>query len=219
MKFSTFAITIRFRDGITDDEVIKTTAFIKKKSEHYYVITEKEEDQRHIHAGIILKKPTTRPNLCTEFVRLFKNDHDSEELSVLRKGIKVMYSYDFISNYMTKGDSTVVIDSNMPEQHHIEHYFPAPLETVKERHALQHHKMMKDLESLWYEHMAPHVEINTMNVRDFLFNMQYNERKIGLMDDKKMFQVSRWLTRWMNKVDNCKLELPPFEKEEGPGFH
>ena len=217
-KYTTYAITIRFRNGITDDEIKKASAFIKKKSEFYYIITEKLEDDRHLHAAVILKKECSHPNFATDIVRLFK-EHDAEERRVLRKGVKVMYSYDFICNYLNKDDDTVIIEKNMPEKNHIEHHFPPPKVSRSESHSLNHHKEMKELEVLWYEYMATHVEINTSNVRDFLFNMMYNERRIGLLDDKKMFQTARHLTRWINKVDSCKLEIPPFEKEEGPGFH
>lgn len=215
-KFVTFAFTVRPRDGVTDDHIQSFVKYIKSKCTYYYIITEKKDDERHIHAATVFKKPVTRSNVCTCIVRIF-SDLSPEERKVLQQGVRVMYNSDFMNKYMEKDDDTVVIERNLPESGCIESFFPPPLK--KKTTTLSNHAMIKNLERLWHEYMLPHVEINTPNVRDFLFDMQYNKRRIGLMEDKRMFQVSKWLVRWMNRTDRCKLELPPFEKEEGPGFH
>lgn len=217
-KVKTFAVTIRPKNGITDSQIRTFVSYVKRKCEYYFVITEKEEDERHIHSGLVFKKETTTSNVCTEILRLYKELEDDER-KVLRNGVKVMYNKDFIDNYMHKGDNTVIIEKNLPESHHLESYFPPPKKARTESYALNHHRTMKSYESLWLEYRAPHVEIHTDVVRDFLFDMQYNKRRIGLLTDTQLFQHSRWFTRWMNKADVCRLDLPPFEKEEGPGRH
>ena len=75
--------------------------------------------------------------------------------------------------------------------------------------------MYWELEKLWYEHSRPGIEVNTENVRHFLFSMMYNKRLINIIkDDKTIIQTARHLTRWINKVDYSTIELAPFEKEE-----
>lgn len=82
------------------------------------------------------------------------------------------------------------------------------------------HATMEQYEQLWRIHMSSLTEVNTSTVRDFLFDMQYNKRVIGLLDDKKLMQHARWFTRWFHKAESCPQSfLPPFETEEGPGIH
>lgn len=220
-KFKTFAFTLRPRDGVTDKQIQKLNKYIRNKCEYWHVITEKTDDERHVHAALVMKEPTTRSNISTYLSRMYK-DLEDDEHKVMLSGLKIMYNEDFIRKYMDKDDDTVVVDSNLPEEGFLESYFPPKPkeEGVKAKRQLAYHQYMKELEALWREHQPVHVEVNTENVRDFLFNMQYNKRLIGLIDDKKLIQVSKWLTRWMNKVEWCHTGfLPPFEHEEGAGHH
>lgn len=217
-KFKTFAVTIRPRCGVTDKHIETFTKyFCKGRTEYSYVVTEKCDGERHLHAALLLKKVSSLSNFCTTVIRLYK-DLDPEERSNLRKSIKVWYSNDFI-DYIKKGDNTVVIHSNLPEKQSLESYYPPKPILKGKKTYLYMHDVMGKYETLWRTYVAPHVEVNTSNVRDFLFRMQYEEREIGLLTDTQMFQRSKWFTRWMMKADICRLELPPFEKEEGPGLH
>lgn len=216
-KFSTYAFTFRPRNGVTDSQISSLVTYIKKVSDYYFIITEKTDDERHVHSAFCLKKPTFRSGIATALSRLFK-ELAKDERTVMYRGLKILYSDSFLNEYMAKGDSTVVIERNLPEGGSLNSYYPPKREPVHVR-GMNLHVEMKRYESLWFEYVASHVEVNTENARDFLFRMMYSERTIGLMDDKKMYQMSRHLVRWMNKTEYCKLELPPFEKEEGPGFH
>lgn len=217
-KFKTFAFTLNPRDGVSTAHLLLIEKYTRKHCEYYHVITEKTGSQRHIHAAWILKSPVTRSHVSMYMKRMF-SDLDPIEQKVMLQGLKVMYNKDFIESYMDKNDDTVVICSNLPEKGSLETYFPPKKEKAKPDRRLAYHQMMDDLEKLWHSHVSPHVEKNTANARDFLYDMQYNKRLIGLMDDKKLNQVSRWLVRWMNKAETCLLDLPPFEKEEGPGMY
>lgn len=218
-KFTTFSVTVRPRSGISDSQVKVFCDFVKKHCKYYYVITEKEDDERHIHSALFFKVSKTRSNLCNYLTRLYK-DFDTEEKSVLLKGVKILYSNDFITGYMDKGDDTVVIERNLPEVSMLEQYYPPKPVSTKATRRLNMHATMEQYETLWRQHMSPLHEVNTSTVRDFLFNMQYNVRVIGLMDDKKLIQHARWFTRWYHKAESCPSAfLPPFETEEGPGIH
>lgn len=219
-KFSTFAITIRPRSGISEDDIKKYCAFVKKHCSYYYIITEKEDDERHIHSAIFFKIPKTRSNVTTYLSRLFKH-YDSEEKRVLNNGCKILYNNDFITSYMNKGDDTVVIERNLPEISQLEAYYPPkPEVSTAEQRRLHMHSTMISYEQYWHQYMSPIAEVNTSTVRDFLFDLQYNKRVIGLLDDKKLIQHARWFTRWYHKAESCPSSfLPPFETEEGPGIH
>lgn len=213
MKFKTFAITLRPRSGVSDDDILKFTQYWKKKSEFYHIVTEKLGSAKHIHAALFLKKESSRSNVCQLMKQTF--DHlDESEKSVMLKGIKVLYSNSFIDTYMDKDDDTVVVESNLPESGTLESWYPRkeeiPVKGSKNKSAYLH-----ELESLWYKYQPTTQEINTMEARNFLYNMMYNKREINyIKNDRDIFQMARHLVRFLRKESYCDLELPPFEKEE-----
>lgn len=220
-KFTTFAITIRPRSGVSDSDISSFSSFVRKHCEYYYVITEKTEDERHIHSALFFRIPKTRSNVITYMSRLFKH-FDKEEKANLNKSIKILYSNDFITKYMNKDDDTVVIERNLPELGHLESFYPDKPSSVSDADSrrLYMHSTMREYETLWRKYMSPIAEVNTLTVRDFLFDMQYSKRCIGLLDDKRVLQHARWFTRWYHHAESCPSSfLPSFESEEGPGIH
>lgn len=217
-KFKTYAITIRPRSGVTDSDINKFTKWVKRQCEYYYVITEKTDDERHVHSALYLKSPKTRSNVSQCILQLFKH-FEKDEKSVLQKGVKILYSNSFLTQYMNKGDNTVVIERNLPEVDVLDSYYPPKPQSISTTRRLNMHATMEQYENLWRTHMSSLTEVNTKTVRDFLFRLQFKERVIGLMDDKKVMQHSRWFTRWFHHVDSCPDNfLAPFEHEEGEGY-
>jgi len=117
MSYSTYAITIRPTDGITDEQISAVDVWLAKSCDHYVAITEKTGKDRHLHAALYLKKSTTRSNLNNRILALKGLDGtlSANEKAVLRKGTRIMYNDDFAKNYLTKGDDTKPIGSDMPE--------------------------------------------------------------------------------------------------------
>lgn len=215
VRFRTFALTLRPRNGVTDSQVETLTEWIRKRSEYYHVVTEKQGSARHVHAGIYLKKGVSRSNLVVIYQRLLKSfGLDYDERAVAIKGVHIMYNNDFVSSYLNKGDNTVVIATSLPEVGRLESWYPpkpAPKATSVERHSRYYY----ELEALWYKYTAPEFEVNTRNARDFLFSMMYAERTIAVIkDDRQIIQVARHLCRWLKELRYSTIELPCFEKEE-----
>jgi len=214
LKFRSFALTVRPLDGITDKQIELTMAFIRRRCEFYHVVTEKTGSSRHIHAGLILKEAVSRSNLLVQVLRIFK-DLTPQEKTVLRSGLKIMYNWDFVNSYLDKDDDTVVVASNLPEEGHIESFFPPKPVPVEGERVKKCSIYYHELESLWFKHTSPGMEINTVTARDFLFNVMYNLRVLPVIrDDKQIVQVARHLVRWLNKATTSTIELPCFEKEE-----
>jgi len=211
-KFSTYALTIRPLNGVSDDDVKSFTRFVTKRCTYYSIITEKSGSERHLHAGLFLTKSVTRSNVVQSMKQLFKHLTSSEQ-TVLFQGIKIMYNFDFITKYMDKDDDTVVIAQCLPEQSYLDSIFPKLPAAVKK--VPKHSAFYHELESLWYKHTRPVEEANPVNCRHFLCNMMYKERLINVIrDDKQIIQVSRHLARWLNKVDEWDgTEIAPFEKD------
>jgi len=212
LSVRSYALTFRPRDGISDVQVSTMVKWIKKNCDYYYVITEKTDHERHLHAGLFLKKKKTSSNFATDMLRLFK-ELDVEEKATLRKGIKFMYNNDFITNYLNKGDDTVVVERNLPEEKHLSSYFseiPAP----KKRGPTATDPYYANLEKLWYEYKRPIEECNPNNIRHFLMNMMNNERKIRVIaDNKKIFSISCALSRYINKETSWNVEPDPFHQD------
>lgn len=207
-----FAVTFRPYGGVTDDQIKLFIKYVKRQCEYYYVITEKTMAERHIHAGLFLKKKKSPSNFSTDLIRLFK-DCTSEEKAVLRKGIKSMYNNDFINNYMNKDDDTVIIERNLPEASHLESYYsevPAPKKTGP----TATDPYYQNLENLWYQYKRPIEECNPSNIRNFLMVMMNDERKIRVIsDNRKIFQISCALSRYINKERSWHVEPDPFHQD------
>lgn len=211
-KVRSFALTHRPRGGIDDGDIKKAVAWIKKNCEYYFVITEKEDDQRHLHASLFLKKPKTRSNFCTDMLRLFK-DLDPEEKAVLRKGCKFQYNAGWMKSYLEKGDSTVEIEKCLPEAHHLEHYFKE-VPDLQKKGPKATDPYYANLEQLWYEYKRPIEECNPENIRHFLMNMMNNERKIRVIaDNRKIFSLSCALARYINKETSWNVEPDQFHQD------
>lgn len=212
-SYRSYAITVRPRDGVTDDQVELVTKWIRKNCEYYRVVTEKTGSERHIHAGLILREARPRSNILQRFLQLFKNLTPTEK-SVLRSGLKIMYNWDFINNYLDKDDDTIVVAENLPEAGHMESFFPpkpSPKVTTSKKCSLYYH----ELEALWYAHSTPGTDVNTERVRDFLFKCMYSLRCLPVIrDDKQIIQTARHLVRWLHRAKSSTIKLPPFEDEE-----
>jgi len=216
LKFKTFAITIRPRDGIDDDAIAVVNDWIRKRCEYYHVVTEKTGSARHIHAALYLRLEITKSNMNTLLCRLgSKIGLDNDEISVLRKGLKILYSNDFVTSYLNKDDDTKVISTSLPESKFLDSWYPPKPLSRNKKHIQRHSKYYWELEALWFQHKRPIEEVNTQNVRNFLFNMMYCKRLIPVIrDDKSIVQTARHLTRFINKKDESTIELAPFENEE-----
>lgn len=208
----TFALTIRPYGGITDEQIELVRKYVVRKCDYYSLITEKEDDQRHLHAGLFLKKSASRSNVCNEVLRLFK-DLTPAEKSVLRDGIKVMYNADFVNNYLTKGDNTVVIARSLPEVKTMENYFAA-VPPKKKKGPASVDPFYANLEKLWYEHKRPVEECTPQNLRNFLMKMMNEVRVIRVIaDNKKIFTISCALARYINRETSFNVEPDPFHQD------
>ncbi len=210
MSFLSFAITIRPLQGVTDDDVSIFNLWVSKHAEYYYIVTEKEDEERHIHAGVFLKKKKSHSNMNLDMVRLFKR-LSPDEKSVLRKGVKIMYNRDFLDNYMTKGDSTVIISRNLPEESFLEG-FDWPV--LKKKGPSAADPYFAKLEELWYEHKSPIWEVNPANCRHFLADLMYNKRILKcITDNRKVYQTSCTLSRYINKESEWHVDPDPFHQD------
>lgn len=185
-KFKAWSLTFRPRNGVTDEQIKILCDNIRKRSVHYMMITEKQEEKRHFHSGFILKNAQAKKNLKRWILDPFKSQLDPMEEKVQSQGIKIMYNGDWVTEYLTKEDDTVVLDSKFPlDMQTIDVYFPPTIQNEK--------KLVKanvadwwyaKMEKLWYEYYNG-VEPSTVNIFNFFIDMMHNKRVIRVIENKR----------------------------------
>lgn len=207
-----FAVTFRPLGGVTDAQIQKMLVWVKRKCTYYHMITEKLDHERHIHAALFLKVPSRRSSLLTTLCRLYP-DLTFDEKKVFQTGIKSMYNPDWIKSYLAKGDDTVVVERNLPEAHHLEVYFDeVPVPDKKGPRAVD--PFYNNLEKLWLLHKRPDADSCPENIRHFLMDMMNNRRLIRVIsDNRKVFQISCALSRYINKTAEWSVEPDAFHQD------
>jgi len=204
-----YAVTFRPRLGVTDSQVKTFCTWVKKHATYYYVITEKMEAERHIHAALFLKKATKRSPLTNTLSRLYP-ELSFEEKRVFLQGIKTMYNYDWLGNYLEKDDDTVVIERCLPERARLDAYFeevPSP----RKRGPQAADPYFANLENLWHLHRGPASDPNPQEIRCFLMDMMNKTRVIRVIsDNKKIFSLSCALSRYIRKETEWTVDPDPF---------
>lgn len=213
-KYKSFALTVRPRDGVTDEHIASFVKLAKRVSEFYFVATEKEGSERHIHAGLFLKEAIDVKGMNRQLVRVYK-DFDDDEQRTLRKGTRIMYNIDFIENYIgdaDKGDVTVVVAKELPEAKFLEGYWPSKAEQNKAIALSATDKFYAKLERLWFETRDPGVDINRDTVAVFIYDMMFKSRKIRVLRDQKHIKNVVWLLeRYLKKDVSGDISYAPWE--------
>lgn len=207
-KFTTYAITLRPLNGVTDNEVEGFVTLCKRLCNSYHVVTEKTGSQRHIHAALFLKKGTSRSNVAVVISRHCKKfGYNETERAVALKGVKIMYNNDWLVNYLDKEDDTEVVGSDLPPLDRlIALYPPKPSESTKPKASLYY----VELEKLMDEHWGRPLDgpLTLQDVMDFLFEMMYSKRLINVLrDDKTVKATAKNFLRFYNKQDYSDIAL------------
>lgn len=103
--FRSYCLTIRPRDGITDDTVEQCKKWLSK-CDYAVAVLEMENESRHLHAQIWTNTPKARGDICKTLQRICERsvkDWDTSQLKVLRSGVKIAYS-DWYLDYLVEND-------------------------------------------------------------------------------------------------------------------
>lgn len=115
-------MTVRPRSGLTDD-MIKRAVTCFEKLDGAFAVTEKTGSERHLHAAMFLKKEVKKCQIV-ERMKVIQGEMDVDELRVLKSGVKVLYSDDWVKQYLDKQDSTVIVYDGLPDD--MGSYYPDP---------------------------------------------------------------------------------------------
>ena len=116
--FRSFALTIRPRDGISDDTIAGLSKWLSKL-DFAVAVLEKEGIERHLHAQIWTNQPKAKGDIIKQCERIcirtipdFQNDGAAKK--VLRGGIKIAYSdwyLDYLCENDLKEEPNIIIES------------------------------------------------------------------------------------------------------------
>jgi hypothetical protein len=199
MSYQAYAVTLRPREGITDEQISHFDDWVHKVCDHHLVVTEKRGKERHIHAGLFLKSNTTRSNLNNRILAIKKMDLDLTEKKILRQGTRIMYNTDFITEYCDKQDETEIISQNLPDDIELlEAYFPEK-DDKRMSKEFKGSKWYLDCEKLWGEYSYPETE---HGVKQFLHRLMYIDRKIEVIDDpRRLAGKTKSLFKFLQKEE------------------
>jgi len=213
---STWAITLRPKDGITDEDVYNfKSKFLKYK--HYkghYAITEMKDgpDSRHIHCCLWLTSVVPKSDLIKKLDRIF---HDSWIYRCSRTvwniactaGVEPMYNDDWYSKYLKKDNTRVEIGSNgVPpvaerELAYAEYNELRSKKQTKKKRASDLY--FNKLEVLWNEWKPEkHKNCDTVyaEVSVFMADMMYRSRKIRILTSlRRIREVTHSLCAYIRK--------------------
>lgn len=200
MKYKSYSITLRPKGGIIDDDIDLLMKLIDKYATYAYAITEKEADERHIHAAFYLKQEKS----ISAFNQIMKRQFYESVMErhsiwgVCYKG-KPMYNDAFVKEYCIgqikdgkkKDDKVEVLYNHLPpNEKRMEYYKDIVTRGVQKTAADPYYAK---LEKLWYEmtehnELDPDINVTNEDMHKFLYQLMYNYRKIRIISDSRKFR-------------------------------
>lgn len=190
-KYDAFAMTFRPRGGIKDEDVELISNNVMQRFPYYYVITEKENEERHVHAGVFGNSQTLS-HFNQIWSRLLKRKW-SEEGSLWRYAYKSSLIYDDKwTEYMQKGDKTVIIEKNIPDKP--EKYYASAKEKKERKKNVFISKMAKEIYDDKYErkNKGNNVWCGAVNLKDvshYLQKQMVTDQIDYVQDDRKFVRL------------------------------
>lgn len=188
--YKSFSFTIRPRNGFPktlDHKVIDWA----KKQDGAFLCFEKDGIERHIH-GQVWHEPREKGTINRSLERLCCNnvdEWDAAQSIVLRRGTKIAYNDDFITEYLAKEDNVIL---NIPPED-TSLFYPSLDEQNKVKDQAnatdpQYHKYLYDFHEYQKEKNLPEVVDNISalkQVADFLSYKIYVEKTYKVIKHKR----------------------------------
>lgn len=185
--YKSWAFTIRPRNGFPktlDDKVIDWA----KRQDGAFLCFEKDGIERHIHGQIWTDIPREKGTVNRSIERLCANhidEWDTAQSVVLRRGTKIAYNDDYITEYLSKEDN--ILYNNPPEDTSL--YYPTQEEqdkVIRKSNAVDthYHQMNEDLKEYMEKHEITKITTK-FQVATFLNDMIYISKKYKVIKQKK----------------------------------
>lgn len=211
-KIQALAVTLRPANGILNEDIEKFVKYVKMYCDYWYIVAEKTDEQRHIHAGLYLKKKWTVSKINETLRGKFKKSFE-ERGSIMGVAFvgKPMYDSNFVDQYLIaenkEGEKSEevseVIDDTLPVESIREQYYMEKIEKAKRQGGDAYYLK---LEKLYYEmipqgQLAPSKEPTLQEIEHFLCVMMFKERRIRVISDsRKMRRLCHCLQKFICKA-------------------
>ena len=206
--YRAWAITIRPRNGISDERVSDYIDWIEKspKVAGSYGVCEKLAEERHLHLAVFFTEGRRKGDVNKQIERIFQRRVvEDGELKVLRSGTRIMYNDDFMKKYLDKNDDTEVVVNNVPPD--TQEYYP----TDEEQEAVKSQKNAVDqfFHSLnvkfssWRGDRCNDIQM----VRWWFGFAMYDEKSIRVITDtRKLNQIIDCLYKYSTSNEYCLVD-------------
>jgi hypothetical protein len=228
MKYLSYSITLRPCGGIIQEDIKSLCKIIKKYCKYAYAITEKEGEERHIHAALYLNKEKS----VSAFNQIMKREFfisvvERESIwGVCYKG-KPMYNDSFVNDYLInqvkdgkgKTDKVEVLYENLPPNEKRLEYYKDIVPRKVNRNTGDPY--FAKLERMYYEHiehneLAPDRQPTLQDMEHFICEMMFKHRRIKVItDSRKMRRVCKCLQRYIMKSIGYCWRQGDVENEHG----
>lgn len=206
--YKAWAITVRPRNGISDERVSDYKDWIEKspKIDGAYGVLEKLAEERHLHLAVFFSEGRRKGDVNKQIERIFlKRPVEDGELKVLRSGTKIMYSDDFIKNYLDKNDETQVVINVVPQDTLA--YYPTPeeQEAVKSqsRAVDQYFHSINEKYTSWLGDRMNDIQM----VKWWMGIAMYEDKTIRVITDpRKLGQIIESLYRYSSSNGLCLVD-------------
>lgn len=215
--FRSFCITIRPRDGITDETVEATKKWLTK-CDYAVAVLEKENNERHLHTQVWFSATKARGDICKQVQRICERtvpEWDTAQLKVLRNGVRIAYS-DWYLDYLVENEEkeppNIVL--NKPPEKTME-YYP----TEEEQDEVKTIKTaidpkMADLEIKCLKYLGE-MAITERNVARYLAYAMFEERTMKcIMQQRDRIALCRTLYAYMTKSNDIFLFINKTKEDE-----
>lgn len=195
-KYRAYGFTVRPINGVTDEVVKRYTEWVERQA-GWYLCTEKEGSERHIHCGVYFEEPRTRGDVVKAIVRILKRGSVTDaECRVARSGVRIMYSDDFIDQYLNKDVDSVCVSMDLGIRR--KDYYP----TQEEQDRVQARAVdpvLQKYESLWNEWDEKEDNPSKDLVKYFCVDMWFKSRQVCVPDVKRQKGVIHNVFHYITK--------------------
>ncbi len=119
--YKSYAITLRFRHGITDGDILNVKAALSKHKTIGYV--EKEGTERHLHAAVLCERPVRIDNV-KRMIKARQTTFLQGWQWKIALCVKPMYNGDWAKKYIVKDGAAPVFSESWPEGDLSAYYAP-----------------------------------------------------------------------------------------------
>lgn len=188
--YNSYAFTVRPTNGVDKDGVLqKAVETWCKKQDYHFLCAEGADETRHLHGQIWINNPREKGQVQTALQRIYQRtiDPTPAEIKVLRAGVKIAYSADFVENYLSKEDSWI---SNDPPENE-DTFYPSKEEQQKVKDSSNAvDKKFHRLSEMFKEQNPDYKEIygdlrRKVVMSKWILNQMFKEKTIVVISQKK----------------------------------